>query len=150
MRPLLASSLLLPLLACSAPSKGPQDAATPVAVTRTNELDGRSFPGSIRARGIAGLFGVDGTLSFSNGELTWEAQGSRDTAPYEAELVDGQLLFQSLLPADDGTSVAWSGTFDGVSLRDVEARWSRATEEDAVHDFFLGDVVTLDFTPTRD
>ena len=92
-----------------------------------------------------GLFSVKGTLSFKDGLMIWSARGSHDTAPYEIETTDGVLRFTSHVPLGGGNYVDWSGTFDGESVSNVKAVWSRAEEEDFIHDLFLGDVVTLIF-----
>ena len=79
--------------------------------------------------------------------LIWSAKGSEDSAPYEVEEKDGFLRFSSQVPADGGTHVDWSGTYDGESVRNVQAVWTRTEEDDFVHDIFLPDVVTLVFKP---
>ncbi len=113
-------------------------------------LEGRSFKGHIRAKGIVGLFKVKGTLSFKDGLLIWTVDNSQDSAPYQVVQNGDFLTFSSLVCSDNNTYVDWSGTFDGKSISNVIAVWNRAKEEDFVHDIFLPDVVTFIFKTNKD
>lgn len=112
-------------------------------------LEGKSFDGRTRARGIVGLFAVKGTLSFQDGEMTWTAQGDSNSAPYQIRETEGGILFNSKVAAEQDTIVHWSGFYDGATLSDVEAVWHRKNEEDFVHDLFLGEKLTLRFKPDK-
>ncbi len=109
-------------------------------------LEGKSFPGSIRAKGLIGLVSVKGTLSFNEGSLVWTVDSTNDTAPYKLEEFDGSVKFTSRMPTQDGEYVDWSGVYDGKTLSDVTALWTRG-KGDFIHDLLLPDVVTLVFTP---
>lgn len=74
------------------------------------KLEGKSFHGRIRAKGIIGLFGVKGTLTFKDGLMVWSAKGSEDSAYYEIEEMDGIQKFTSHVLAKGGTYVDWGGT----------------------------------------
>ncbi len=113
-----------------------------------NALDGKSFDGSIRAKGVIGIVSVKGTLAFENGQLIWMVNGSKDIAPYQVDHVEGELVFSAQAPAENGEFVNWSGTFDGETIHNVTAKWTRV-EGDIIHDLFLPDVVTMVFTPKK-
>ncbi|MBT8142620.1 MAG: hypothetical protein HKN88_05480 [Gammaproteobacteria bacterium] len=126
-----------PLLVSSDPDK-------PMQVSHT--LDGQSYDGSIRAKGIMGLISVKGTLSFDDGMLVWEAKGSKDTAPYETLAVEGGMAFAATAVIENNETVAWSGIVDGDQLKNARAIWTRQ-KGDLVHDLLLPDQVTMLFTP---
>ncbi len=138
--PIVVLCIIFPLFA-EKPSSGD------VGKTNALKLEGKSFQGRIRATGIIGLFSVKGTLSFKDGLLVWSVKGSGDSAPYETEEADGVLRFTSHVPEEGGSYIDWSGTYDGESVSNVKAIWTRAEEEDFIHDLFLPDVVTMLFTP---
>lgn len=141
----LAAFLLMGTMGCSLQAQDvEQSIAGPV---RELDLEGESFDGRIRARGILGLFRVRGTLSFDDGLLVWSARGSNESAPYEVERHGGLLRFSATVDVEGGSHVDWSGTYDGKTLLEVRAVWTRVDEDDFVHDLFLPDVVTLIFTP---
>ncbi len=108
-------------------------------------LEGRSFEGTVRAKGILGLMSVKGTLSFLNGNLVWEARGEKDVGRYQVEVKDNELYFTAFLTIENDETVEWSGIFDGHSLHRVEAVWTRV-EGDFVHDMLLPEQVILVFT----
>ncbi|MCK7593540.1 hypothetical protein [Pseudomarimonas salicorniae] len=124
----------------------PADPA-PDGEDRALSLEGRTFDGRIRARGLFGLVRVRGTLSFEAGQLVWQAQGSRETAPYQVETRNGILLFSARVIHPDGSFVDWAGIFDGERLRGVVALWDRSQEKDFIHDLLLPTQVTLEFSP---
>lgn len=110
-------------------------------------LDGSAFQGVIRASGIYGLIGVEGTLSFSDGHLSWtvgEGKQEYQPAPYTLEERDGQLIFRARLPGETGDWVDWEGLYDGRMVRDVRAVWTRVPG-DFVHDLLLPGQLTLRF-----
>ena len=109
-------------------------------------LDGLTVPGSIRARGVFGMFSVRGTLSFRDGELIWTARGDEDTGPYLLTETDGQFAFSAEHSIENDERVRWSGSSNGQTVSNVTAVWTRA-EGDWVHDLFLPEQVTLEFTP---
>lgn len=140
--PLLALCILLPAFA------GEARAAEKRAVKPDRlMLDGRSFPGRIRAEGSVGLVSVQGTLSFKEGRLIWAAKDSKDSAPYQKKITDGQVRFTARVEQPSGATVDWSGAFDGDSVSNVKAVWTRAKDDDFFHDLFLPAVVTLIFKP---
>lgn len=111
-------------------------------------LDGKSFDGSIRARGIIGLFSVKGKLSFDDGMLVWTVKESKDIGPYQASEVEDGINFTAQLSIENNETVEWSGLFDGQSVQNVQAVWTRQ-KGDFVHDLLLPKQVTLDFTPVK-
>jgi hypothetical protein len=111
----------------------------------SHALDGLSFDGSVRARGIIGLFSVNGNLSFADGQLIWTVKDSKDTGPYHTTEVEGGLNFNAKLSIENNEQVEWSGFYDGKTLHNVYAVWTR-NKGDFVHDLFLPKQVTLDFT----
>jgi hypothetical protein len=137
---IVSLSTPLPLLAEDSPGT-----ITNLATPYRLSLEGKSFKGHIRAKGIVGLFKVKGTLSFQEGLLVWTVENSRDSAPYKFQQKDGVLSFSSHVLNDNNTYVDWSGTYDGKTISNVIAVWNRAKEEDFVHDFFLPDMVTFVF-----
>ena len=111
-------------------------------------LENKSFSGSVRAKGIIGLFKVDGRLSFENGFLIWSTGDSKDIGEFEIHEHPKGIKFSATLSIENNEKVEWSGIYDGVSLYDVEAVWTR-NEGDFIHDLLLPDVVTLVFTPDK-
>jgi hypothetical protein len=111
----------------------------------SHALDGLTFDGSVRARGIIGLFSVKGNLSFANGQLIWAVKDSKDIGPYQITEVEGGISFKANLTIENNEQVEWSGFYDGNTLYDVQAIWTR-NKGDFVHDLFLPKQVTLDFT----
>lgn len=140
---LLMLSITLPSLA----QKLPSEDAGKIDVLK---LEGESFQGRIRATGLIGLFSVKGVLSFKNGMLTWSTKDSKNSATYITDEVDGVLVFTSHVPGEDGIYVKWRGIYDGKSVSDVKATWTRTEEDDFIHDLFLPDVVTLVFKQKKD
>ena len=111
-------------------------------------LDGKSFKGQIRAKGILGLFKSRERLIFEDGYLTATAGGSPVTLPYQIVQINGKNKFTALGPTDyDGGTLEWKGTFTGASLENVKGYWHRGTEGHFFHDLLLPDVVTWVFTP---
>jgi len=108
-------------------------------------LEGKSFKGSIKAKGLIGLFSVKGTLAFEDGLLLWIVEESKDSAPYDLKKVDSTIVFTARVPMQNDDYVDWKGVYDGESLSNVTAVWARFNEDDLIHDFFLPDVVTLVF-----
>lgn len=138
-------SLIAPSFALELPAED-----EPAGESAILELEGKSFQGRIRAKGVIGLFSVKGTLSFKDGLLVWSAKGSEDSAPYETEEMDGVSRFTSRVPGKDGGHVEWTGAYDGEAVSDVKAIWTRAEEDDFFHNLFLPDVVTLVFKEDTD
>lgn len=148
-----AQLLAVVLLSCSVIPAFAQEPAhrTPDGARSADlALDGKSFEGRIRATGPIGLFRVKGRLSFAHGMLTWSAKGADASAPYSAREGEGVVTFAARVPADAGTHVDWSGAYDGKSLSNVKAVWTRTGEKDFIHDLFLPDVVTLVFEEATD
>jgi len=112
-------------------------------------LEGKSFKGEIKAKGLIGLLGVEGILSFADGMLIWSAKGSKESAPYLLVHENNMLKFSARLKADGDTFVDWNGFYNGDELVDVQAKWNRVNEDDFIHDLFLPDIVELEFTPKR-
>ncbi len=116
--------------------------------TRAEHLDGIVVPGSIRARGVFGMFRVGGTLSFRDGMLIWAARGEENAGPYSLTGTDGQFEFSAEHLIENDEHVRWSGSFDGQTATNVTAVWTRV-EGDWVHDLLLPEQVTLEFTPDQ-
>ncbi|TPH13581.1 hypothetical protein [Litorilituus lipolyticus] len=110
-------------------------------------LEGKSFKGTIKAKGLIGFWGVEGVLSFADGKLIWSAKGSQESAPYLLVHENDMLKFSARLKADGGTFVQWIGFYNGKNVVDVQAKWSRVNEDDFIHDLFLPDIIELEFTP---
>lgn len=109
-------------------------------------MGGKTFHGKIKADGIYGLIGVKGTLSFEDGFLIWSAKGSHDKIEYSWESVDGGIKFYAKAPIGNGETIEWSGVYDGKTIINVKAAWTRQ-KGDFIHDLLLPDVLTLTFTP---
>ncbi len=109
-------------------------------------LDGNSFEGSIKAKGIIGFISVKGTLSFINGNLNWIVGEEIDSAPYKITKKNGTFHFTSNVINNDGDVVNWSGHYDGNTVTHVEAVWIRE-KGDFIHDLLLPNKVTLLFSP---
>ena len=110
-------------------------------------LDGKSFDGRIRAKGIWGVLSHKGTIEFKQGKLIWKVnEKDKDYTPatYTTRLVDSKLVFNALMLGKNGDQVIWSGTYDGTALSCVTAKWKRQ-KGDWVHDTLLPDVVTMVF-----
>ncbi|MDP2559774.1 hypothetical protein [Psychrobium sp. 1_MG-2023] len=120
--------------------------ATAINMEQANTLEGKSFPGSIKAQGLIGFSGVKGTLSFNNGLLTWTALHGRDSGVYQIKKHQQAHQFKASVIIENDEHIQWTGRYDGQSLYDVKAVWSRNTG-DFIHDRLLPDVVTLIFTP---
>ncbi len=110
------------------------------------KLEGQSFDGKIRAKGILGLFAVQGTLSFNDGNLIWSARDDDDELPYKEEMVNGVLKFMAETEIENEDNVKWTGFYRNGQIYDVTAEWTRIPG-DFVHDLLLPDVVILKFTP---
>ncbi|KAA3638043.1 MAG: hypothetical protein DWP95_13430 [Proteobacteria bacterium] len=113
-------------------------------------IEGQSFPGKIKARGLLGIFSVKGTLSFSNGQLHWHVKGTTDSGFYHLHQDNGIYRFTAHVINDDGTFVDWSGIYNGNSVQDVQAIWNRSKEQDFIHNLFLPDHVILIFKQNKD
>ncbi len=114
------------------------------------DMAGKSFQGQIRAKGVFGLFSVQGTLIFKSELLIWQMGDSRESAPYEINKINEALIFTAHMKMADGTYVDWSGVYDGYSLKNVTAIWNRAEENDFIHELFFSDVVELLFTQEQE
>ena len=134
--------LSLALLSCAGQ---PVSEKNPVPEAGNLTIEGKSFHGHIRAKGILGMVSVKGTLSFENGRLVWTARDQRDSAPYTVEELNGTVKFTAHVPLTGDTYVDWNGTYDGVSVSQVHVIWNRSEEQDFIHDLFLPDVVKLVF-----
>lgn len=113
-----------------------------------NPLAGQSFAGEVRAKGIYGLVGVNGNLTFESGKLVWATKDSSESGDYEINYKDGLWHFSSYYTIENEEGVQWRGKFDGEKLMDVEIIWSRQPG-DWVHDLLLPKQLTLTFTPAR-
>lgn len=142
----LAGGLVAGVDVVAQDARGAVHEAQIVPVDQSGPLDGLEFHGTIRARGLIGLVRVRGTLAFDGGELVWTAQGDTEGGPYVLSSRDGQAVFVAEYTLETGEQVRWTGAIDGGQVSDVRAVWTRAVG-DIVHDLFLPDVVTLDFTP---
>lgn len=120
------------------------NSSKPLQVSHT--LDGLAFDGKVRARGIIGLFSVKGILSFADGQLIWAVKDSQDIGPYQTTEVEGGINFKAHLSIENNEQVVWSGFYDGKTLHNAHAVWTRV-KGDFVHDLLLPEQVTLDFTP---
>lgn len=136
------AALLLTLAVSFSPSLN----ASPVPNAQRYALDGHTFSGNIKAKGLLGLVSVNGDLSFKNGLLYWSTHNEVDSAPYSVTYKNGYVIFKSKLLLTNGTQVDWVGQFDGENIREVLATWHRENENDFIHDLFLPDVVTLTFS----
>lgn len=115
-------------------------------------LGGHAFEGKIYAKGIYSLFGlikVKGILSFNDSLLYWSTEGSLDSIPYEWRKIDDHLMFTASAVIENDETIEWRGFYDGDKVEDVHAVWTRKAG-DAIHDFFLPDVVTMIFKPSRE
>jgi len=110
------------------------------------ELEGLSITGHVRSSGLLGLFGVRGTLAFSDEVLIWTARGEEDVGTYSTRIVQGGIEFRAEHALEGGETAIWSGWYDGTELHDVRAEWTRI-KGDVVHDLFLPERVVLHFTP---
>lgn len=110
------------------------------------QLENQRFSGSIRAKGVFGLVAVKGELSFDNGSLCWTVEQSSDCAPYRTEVENGPQKFYASYRIENDERVEWSGTFNGNSISQVTALWTR-TSGDFIHDLFLPKKVMMKFTP---
>lgn len=112
--------------------------------------EGQSFTGTVRATGWRGLIGREGTLAFEGGRLSWRVGDEpQEFAPAPYALSpgrEGSAIFRARMPGARGDHVEWHGRFDGSTLHDVTATWTRVPG-DFVHDLLLPPVVTLRFTP---
>ena len=97
---------------------------------------------------LTGLYRwLDGqvTLVFKERTFAWTAvagpHGYQPT-PYETTEEDGRVIFTVRAVREAGDSVDWRGVYDGVSLSNVTAVWTR-TEKDFWHDLFLPATVTF-------
>lgn len=108
-------------------------------------LENKSFKGSVKAKGIAGLFSVNGHLSFEKGLLIWSTDDSTDIGKFEIHEHQDGIQFKATITTVNNEKVEWSGIYDGDSLYGVEALWTR-NKGDFFHDLLLPDVVTLVFT----
>ena len=115
---------------------------------RPETLDGLAAPGTIRARGIAGLFSVRGALSFRNGMLVWSEGESEDVGQYSASAAGCLREFSAEHVIERNERVRWSGASDGRTVTGVTAVWTRV-KGNLMHDLFLPEQVILDFTPDR-
>lgn len=115
-------------------------------VEESLSLEGRVFKGKIRAQGFLGLFKVAGTLSFQDNFLTWRVDDEIDTGLYKITPKNGLIHFSAHVKMANGESVDWQGYFNGTSLMQVRAIWTRI-EGDFIHDLILPPVVTMIFLP---
>lgn len=109
-------------------------------------LEGHTFKGVIRTTGLLGLFGVNGVLSFNGGLLIWQVDDQKESGQYQIKKSNNVLKFTCRVFEKNGTYVDWSGEFDGQSLSNVKAIWTRIDEDDFFHDLFLSDIVSFTFT----
>jgi hypothetical protein len=112
----------------------------------TPSLEGKTFKGKVKAKGLLGLFKVSGTLSFQDNLLTWQVDDEVDTGVYKIIPKNGLIHFSAHVKMTSGESVDWQGYFNGTSLIQVSAIWTRV-EGDFIHDLFLPPVVTMIFLP---
>ena len=115
-------------------------------------LDGRSFDGLLKAKGLLELMRGRTSLDFEQGTLAWSAGEDFAPAPYETRRQDGLLVFTARASGrPDGQypddHVDWSGVYDGESVRDVEAVWTRGKGRSRLLDVLLPGVVCFVFLP---
>ena len=134
-------ALLVPLSSYSAHADGNSPA---------NALDGKSFVGKIRGTGLFSLIAIKSTLEFKQGTFTWTRGEDFKPAPYKTAAEDGKIIFTAHAVGKEGVYaddyVDWRGIYDGESLRDVRAVWTRKEGSgDWLHDLLLPEVVTFVF-----
>ncbi|ABI65772.1 hypothetical protein Mmar10_1480 [Maricaulis maris MCS10] len=127
--------------AATSRSPAPDSLEVPMAVDLT-------VTGTVRARGIFGFASVRGVLSLGDGMLSWVVNDSRECGAYVLTSEEGQVRFSARYLIDNQEQVDWTGVIDGESVSDVRIVWTRV-EGDFIHDLFLPEQVTLEFTPDR-
>ena len=109
-------------------------------------LDGKTFHGQVRAKGILSIFKGRNILKFNNGFLTWSDGSSIETGEYQIIKKDNMIQFTAQTPLKyDGGIVLWEGFYNGKILIDVQANWVRGEKGHFLHDLLLPDIVTWKF-----
>ncbi len=135
---------ILAAVALLAVATSPIHAANKLGAT---SLDGRSFEGRLRLTGIYRWISGKDTLIFKKGTFSWAGgiADGYDPAHYRTTKENGNVIFTVRSKRDGGDYVDWSGVYDGHSLSNVRAVWTRK-EKDFGHDLFLPPKVTFTFT----
>lgn len=114
-------------------------------------MDGKSFEGMIRGMGLLGLINSKTTIEFKEGTFAWTKGEDFEPAPYETTEENGKIIFTARAAGKEGGDyvddyVVWSGIYDGESLSDVTAVWTRKKGgSNWLYDFLLPEVVTFIF-----
>ncbi|MBT8085895.1 MAG: hypothetical protein HKP32_03655 [Woeseia sp.] len=120
----------------------------------TYSLDGKTFYGKIRARGLLGLFAKKSVLRFEGQLFSWSSGEDFRPAAYETREENGKIIFTAHAVGNEGAYandyVDWRGEYDGESLSNVTAVWTRAQGGgDWLHDLLLPQTVTFSFKPAK-
>ena len=109
-------------------------------------LDGRSFKGKLWATGLFRWIRAKDTIVFKEGTFAWTSgiDAGYKPAPYETTEENGSVIFTVRSVREEGDYVDWSGVYDGESLSNVTAVWTRV-EKDFVHDLLLPSKMTFIF-----
>ncbi|NNF66820.1 MAG: hypothetical protein HKM98_04865 [Gammaproteobacteria bacterium] len=96
------------------------------------------------------VFGSKVVLEFSHGIFTWVNGEDFEPAKYEATISDNKVYFSVHAVGRQGGDfsadyVDWSGSFDGKTLNDVTAVWTRNGRGNWLYNFLLPDVVRFKF-----
>jgi hypothetical protein len=135
-------ALLAPLSAYSAHAGGDPPA---------HSLDGKSFDGKIRGTGRLGLMRSKTIIEFKEGTFAWTTGEDFEPAPYETTEENGKIIFTARAAGKEGGAYVddyadWSGVYNGESLSDVTAVWTRKEGGgNWLYDFLLPEVVTFIF-----
>ncbi len=112
-------------------------------------LDGQAFEGRYKvASGFYRFISVKLTIIFSDEHFHWLTGPEEGYHPvsYTTTRGNGTLQFTARLARKEGDSVEWSGNWEGKTLTNVSAVWTRL-EKDFVHDLFLSSAVKFVFIP---
>ena len=110
-------------------------------------LDGKSFEGKLKVeKGFFRWITVKETITFKDGNFFWASgeRGGYQPTPYKAKEIVGSVVFTVRSSREEGDYIDWIGTYDGESLKNVTAVWTRI-EKDFVHDLLLPQKVTFTF-----
>ncbi len=123
------------------------------AIASELSLDGKSFVGKLKAKNTWLRIGVKGSIHFEAGQFYWTT-GKKDqdiqTAPYQLHQSGSHVIFTARVPEslDSQDFVDWQGQYDGHTLSNVQAIWTRV-EKDFIHDLMLPELVTFQFNSTQ-
>ncbi|MBC8259380.1 MAG: hypothetical protein H8E38_10210 [SAR324 cluster bacterium] len=91
-------------------------------------LDGMSFQGELKVvNGFFTWISVDDTIVFEEGNFFWSSgvDGGYKPVPYKIELKNAKIIFTVHSGREEGDYVDWTGFYDGGSLDNVTAVWTR-------------------------